>query len=387
MLLADNSGLMPLRANGLLKAARRIVVKVGSSLVTNEGRGLDEVAIGQWSEQLAALVKDGRELIMVSSGAVAEGMKRLGWTVRPKEINELQAAAAVGQMGLVQVYETKLREHGVGSAQVLLTHADLADRERYLNARSTLLTLLQLGVVPVINENDTVVNDEIKFGDNDTLGALVANLVEADVLVILTDQKGLYTADPRRDPSAQFVHEARAGDPLLETMAGGAGSGIGKGGMITKILAAKRAAGSGASTVIAWGREPQVLLRLCEGEAIGTCLVANTPKNQARKRWMSDHLQLRGSVLVDDGAVGKIVGEGKSLLPIGMTGVEGDFSRGDVIAVRDGRGAEVARGLANYASTEARLLCRKASTDFERLLGYAAEPEMIHRDNMVLARV
>ena len=387
MLLADNTGLMTLRTNGPLKAARRIVVKVGSSLVTNEGRGLDEVAIGQWSEQLAALVKDGRELIMVSSGAVAEGMKRLGWTVRPKEINELQAAAAVGQMGLVQMYETKLREHGVGSAQVLLTHADLADRERYLNARSTLLTLLQLGVVPVINENDTVVNDEIKFGDNDTLGALVANLVEADVLVILTDQKGLYTADPRRDPAAQFVHEARAGDPQLETMAGGAGSGIGKGGMITKILAAKRAAGSGASTVIAWGREPQELIRLCEGEAIGTCLVANTPKNQARKRWMSDHLQLRGAVVVDDGAVGKIVGEGKSLLPIGMTGVDGDFSRGDVIAVRDGRGVEVARGLANYASSEARLLCRKSSADFERLLGYAAEPEMIHRDNMVLARV
>ncbi|MDZ4281741.1 MAG: glutamate 5-kinase [Hydrogenophaga sp.] len=387
MLLADNTGLMPLRVNSALKAARRIVVKVGSSLVTNEGRGLDEEAIGQWSEQLAALVKDGRELIMVSSGAVAEGMKRLGWTVRPKEINELQAAAAVGQMGLVQMYETKLREHGVGSAQVLLTHADLADRERYLNARSTLLTLLQLGVVPVINENDTVVNDEIKFGDNDTLGALVANLVEADVLVILTDQKGLYTADPRRDPAAQFVHEARAGDPQLETMAGGAGSGIGKGGMITKILAAKRAAGSGASTVIAWGREPRVLIRLCEGEAIGTCLVANTPKNQARKRWMSDHLQLRGAVLVDDGAVGKIVGEGKSLLPIGMTAVDGDFSRGDVIAVRDGRGVEVARGLANYASSEARLLCRKSSADFERLLGYAAEPEMIHRDNMVLARL
>ncbi|MDO8889520.1 glutamate 5-kinase [Hydrogenophaga sp.] len=387
MLLADNTGLMPLRVNSALKTARRIVVKVGSSLVTNEGRGLDEEAIGQWSEQLAALVKDGRELIMVSSGAVAEGMKRLGWTVRPKEINELQAAAAVGQMGLVQMYETKLREHGVGSAQVLLTHADLADRERYLNARSTLLTLLQLGVVPVINENDTVVNDEIKFGDNDTLGALVANLVEADVLVILTDQKGLYTADPRRDPAAQFVHEARAGDPQLETMAGGAGSGIGKGGMITKILAAKRAAGSGASTVIAWGREPRVLIRLCEGEAIGTCLVANTPKNQARKRWMSDHLQLRGAVLVDDGAVGKIVGEGKSLLPIGMTAVDGDFSRGDVIAVRDGRGVEVARGLANYASSEARLLCRKSSADFERLLGYAAEPEMIHRDNMVLARL
>jgi glutamate 5-kinase len=371
---------------GVFKSARRIVVKVGSSLVTNEGRGLDEEAIGQWSEQLAALVQQGLELIMVSSGAVAEGMKRLGWSVRPKEINELQAAAAVGQMGLVQMYESKLSACGVGSAQVLLTHADLADRERYLNARSTLLTLLQLGVVPVINENDTVVNDEIKFGDNDTLGALVANLVEADVLVILTDQKGLYTADPRRDPTARFVDLARAGDPELETMAGGAGSGIGKGGMITKILAAKRAAGSGASTVIAWGREPQVLLRLCAGEAIGTCLVAGTPKNQARKRWMADHLQLRGSVRVDDGAVQKILGEGKSLLPIGMTAVEGDFSRGDVIAVRDGAGQEIARGLANYASSEARLLCRKSSSDFERLLGYVAESEMIHRDNLVLSR-
>ena len=370
----------------VLKAARRIVVKVGSSLVTNEGRGLDEQAIGQWSQELAALVQQGRELIMVSSGAVAEGMKRLGWTTRPKEIHELQAAAAVGQMGLVQMYETKLRECGVGSAQVLLTHADLADRERYLNARSTLLTLLQLGVVPVINENDTVVNDEIKFGDNDTLGALVANLVEADALVILTDQKGLYTADPRRDPAAQFVHLARAGDPQLEAMAGGAGSGIGKGGMITKILAAKRAAGSGASTVIAWGREPRVLQRLCEGEAIGTCLVAQTAKQQARKQWMADHLQMRGSVVVDDGAVEKIVGEGKSLLPIGMTAVEGDFSRGDVIAVRGPDGSEIARGLANYASPEARLICRKSSGDFERLLGYAAEPEMIHRDNLVLAR-
>lgn len=370
----------------VVKGARRVVVKVGSSLVTNEGRGLDEQAIGHWSQQLAALVKQGRELIMVSSGAVAEGMKRLGWATRPKEVHELQAAAAVGQMGLVQMYETKLRECGVGSAQVLLTHADLADRERYLNARSTLLTLLQLGVVPVINENDTVVNDEIKFGDNDTLGALVANLVEADALIILTDQKGLYTADPRKDSAARFVHLGRAGDPQLEAMAGGAGSGIGKGGMITKILAAKRAAGSGASTVIAWGREPRVLERLCEGEAIGTCLVAQTAKQQARKQWMADHLQLRGAVVVDDGAVGKIVGEGKSLLPIGMTGVVGEFSRGDVIAIRDSRGNEVARGLANYASPEARLICRKSSQDFERLLGYAAEPEMIHRDNLVLIR-
>ena len=371
--------------NEILKHARRIVVKVGSSLVTNEGKGVDAEAIGNWCRQMAALAADGREVIMVSSGAIAEGMKRLGWTSRPKELHELQAAAAVGQMGLAQMYETKLREEGMGSAQVLLTHADLADRERYLNARSTLLTLLRLGVVPVINENDTVVNDEIKFGDNDTLGALVANLVEADALIILTDQKGLYTADPRRDPAAQFVHEAKAGDPALEAMAGGAGSSIGKGGMITKILAAKRAAGSGASTVIAWGREPDVLLRLVGGEPLGTLLVAQTQKKQARKQWMADHLQLRGSVVVDAGAAAKVRDEGKSLLPIGMTAVEGDFSRGDVIAVRDVSGVEIARGLANYAAAEARLLCRKPSTEFEKLLGYVAEPEMVHRDNLVLA--
>lgn len=370
----------------LLQQAHRIVVKVGSSLVTDEGRGLDEQAIGHWCQQLATLVKQGREVIMVSSGAVAEGMKRLGWSVRPKEVHELQAAAAVGQMGLVQMYETKLRESHIGSAQVLLTHADLADRERYLNARSTLLTLLQLGVVPVINENDTVVNDEIKFGDNDTLGALVANLVEADVLIILTDQKGLFAADPRRDPAATFVHAARAGDVELERMAGGAGSGIGKGGMITKILAAKRAAGSGASTVIAWGREPNVLLRLADGEPIGTWLLAQTPKNQARKRWMADHLQMRGSVTVDVGAALKLQDEGKSLLPIGVLSVEGDFSRGDVIAIRVSSGQEIARGLANYASAEARLICRKPSSDFERLLGYVAEAEMVHRTNLVLTR-
>ncbi|MGJ7521943.1 glutamate 5-kinase [Variovorax sp. LT1P1] len=371
-------------ASNALRDARRIVVKVGSSLVTNEGRGLDEQAIGEWCRQLAALMRDGREVVMVSSGAIAEGMKRLGWRTRPREVHELQAAAAVGQMGLAQMYETKLRENGVGSAQVLLTHADLADRERYLNARTTLRTLLGLGVVPVINENDTVVNDEIKFGDNDTLGALVANLVEADALVILTDQKGLYTADPRKHPEAQFVHEALAGDLALEAMAGGVGSAIGSGGMITKILAAKRAAGSGASTVIAWGREPDALLRLVRGEPIGTLLVAQTAKHQARKRWMADHLQLRGSVTVDAGAAVKVRSEGKSLLPIGMTGIEGDFSRGDVIAVRDPHGVELARGLANYSSAEARLLCRKPSGEFERLLGYAAEPEMVHRDNMVL---
>ena len=368
----------------VLRDARRIVVKVGSSLVTNEGRGLDEQAIGEWCRQLSALVRDGREVIMVSSGAIAEGMKRLGWTTRPHELHELQAAAAVGQMGLAQMYETKLRENGLGSAQVLLTHADLADRERYLNARSTLLTLLTHGVLPVINENDTVVNDEIKFGDNDTLGALVANLVEADALIILTDQKGLYTEDPRQNSNATFVHEAKAGDPTLEAMAGGAGSSIGKGGMITKILAAKRAAGSGASTVIAWGREPEALIRLSQGEAIGTLLLAPTQKQQAKKQWMADHLQLRGSVSIDEGAVRKLQSEGKSLLPIGMSTVEGDFSRGEVIAILDSQGLEIARGLANYAAAEARLLCRKPSSEIQTILGYVAEPEMVHRDNLVL---
>ncbi|MDH4482049.1 MAG: glutamate 5-kinase [Rhodoferax sp.] len=370
----------------VLRDAKRVVVKVGSSLVTNEGRGLDEAAIGEWCRQMAQLVRGGVEIIMVSSGAIAEGMKRLGWVTRPSAIHELQAAAAVGQMGLAQMYETKLRESGLGSAQVLLTHADLADRERYLNARSTLLTLLKLGVVPVINENDTVVNDEIKFGDNDTLGALVANLVEADALVILTDQKGLFTADPRKDASARFVDQAQAGDPALEVMAGGAGSSLGRGGMITKILAAKRAAGSGASTVIAWGREPDALIRLSRGEAIGTLLVAPTQKTQARKQWMADHLQMRGAVVVDAGAAAKVRDEGKSLLPIGMVQVDGDFSRGDVIGVRDPSGLEIARGLANYSSAEARLLCRKPSSEFEALLGYAAEPEMLHRDNLVLMR-
>ncbi|MDR2128192.1 MAG: glutamate 5-kinase [Burkholderiaceae bacterium] len=382
-----------------LRDARRIVVKVGSSLVTNEGRGLDEAAIGQWCRQLALLVhgdgsgdgaaasggSGGREVLMVSSGAIAEGIKRLGWTKRPGLLNELQAAAAVGQMGLAQMYESKLREHGLRSAQVLLTHADLSNRERYLNARSTLLTLLRHGVVPVINENDTVVNEEIKFGDNDTLGALVANLVEADLLVILTDQQGLYDSDPRHNPQARFVHEARALDPQLEKMAGGAGSSVGKGGMLTKILAARRAAGSGACTVIACGREPDALLRLLtRGERIGTLLTAPHTRNQARKQWMADHLQLLGALSVDDGAAAKLRGEGKSLLPIGMTAVRGAFARGDVVAICDAAGREIARGLANYSSAEARLLCRKPSSQIAALLGYTAELEMVHRDNLVL---
>ncbi len=368
-----------------LRNARRIVVKVGSSLVTNEGRGVDAEAVGNWCRQMAVLAGQGREVVMVSSGAIAEGMKRLKWSVRPKEVHELQAAAAVGQMGLAQIYESKLSEYGMGSAQVLLTHADLADRERYLNARSTLLTLLSHKVIPVINENDTVVVDEIKFGDNDTLGALVANLVDADALVILTDQRGLYSADPRKDPNARFIDEARAGAPELERMAGGSGSSIGRGGMLTKILAAKRAASSGASTVIAYGRETDVLVRLVGGEAIGTALIAPTQKLAARKQWMVDHLQLRGAVLVDAGAAHKVRDEGKSLLPIGVTEVQGEFHRGDVIAVRGPDGTELARGLSNYGSSEARLIARRPSSEFEKLLGYTAEPELIHRDNLVLA--
>jgi glutamate 5-kinase len=371
-------------SDAVLQGAKRVVVKVGSSLVTNEGRGVDAQAIGNWSRQLALLAQQGREMVMVSSGAIAEGMQRLGWTTRPTVVHELQAAAAVGQMGLVQMYETRLREHGMASAQVLLTHADLADRERYLNARSTLLTLLSLKVIPVINENDTVVNDEIRFGDNDTLGALVANLVDADAYVILTDQRGLYAEDPRKNPQARFVDQATAGDPALEAMAGGAGSSLGRGGMLTKILAAKRAAGSGTSTVIAYGRETDVLLRLAAGEKIGTHLVAGTAKMAARKRWMVDQLQLRGAVCVDEGAVHKVRDEGKSLLPIGVHEVQGEFVRGDVIAVRTLQGKELARGLANYSAAEARLIARKPSAQIADLLGYSNEPELIHRTNLVL---
>lgn len=371
-------------AKQLLQQAHRIVVKVGSTLVTNEGKGLDEGAIDEWSRQLAALITSGREVIMVSSGAIAEGMCRLGWPKRPKKIAQLQAAAAVGQMGLAQMYETKLKKYGVKSAQILLTHADLADRERYLNARATLLELLELGVVPVINENDTVVNDEIKFGDNDTLGALVVNLIEADLLVILTDQKGLYSADPRKDPSAQLIVEATAGDLALEKMAGGSGSDIGKGGMLTKVLAAKRAAGSGASTVIAWGREDNVLERLIKGDYSGSMLIAKTHKTLARKQWIADHLQVRGFVQVDDGAATKLLHDGKSLLPVGITSVSGDFVRGDVINVLNMKGQEIARGLANYAAPEARLIAKHPSVEIEQLIGYVAEPEMIHRDNMVV---
>ncbi len=367
-----------------LRQARRIVVKIGSSLLTNAGAGLDRAAIGDWVRQVAALRSRGIEVLVVSSGAIAEGLKRLGWARRPKAVNELQAAAAVGQMGLVQMWESCFAEVGLHTAQVLLTHEDLGDRRRYLNARSTLKTLVALGTVPIINENDTVVVDEIRFGDNDTLGALVTNLIEADALVILTDQKGLYSADPRRDPAAELVPRAIAGDPALERMAGGAGSALGSGGMITKVLAARRAARSGAHTAIVWGREPDVLLRLFGGEAIGTLLAARTQPVAARKQWLADHLKPSGRITLDAGAVKALVQDGKSLLPIGATAVEGHFERGEVVSLAGPDGREIARGLVNYAATETARILRKPTSEIEAVLGYLSEPELIHRDNLVV---
>ncbi|MEO9384915.1 glutamate 5-kinase [Chromobacterium phragmitis] len=369
--------------HSVIHASDRIVVKVGSSLVTNDGRGLDLNALARWAEEVAELKRRGKQVVLVSSGAIAEGCQRLGWTVRPKGVHELQAAAAVGQMGLCQAYESAFRSFGLRTAQILLTHEDLADRTRYLNARSTLVSLLNLNVVPIINENDTVVTSEIRFGDNDTLGALVTNLIEADALVILTDQKGLYSADPRKHPDAEFIHEAEAGDGRLEEMAGGAGSSVGTGGMITKILAAKRAARSGAATVIASGRESHVLSRLADGEAIGTQLVAATNRMAARKQWLADHLKLAGRLLLDDGAALAIRERGTSLLPVGVSAVEGDFLRGEAVACVDAAGNEVARGLVNYSSDEARQIMRKSTREIESALGYIVEPELIHRDNMV----
>jgi glutamate 5-kinase len=373
-----------LEFKSLLVDAKVIVVKVGSSLVTNDGNGLDKLAIAAWATQIANLVAQGKQVILVSSGAVAEGMQRLGWKKRPTAVNELQAAAAVGQMGLVQMYESCFSQHQLHTAQLLLTHDDLADRKRYLNARSTLRTLLDLKVIPIINENDTVVTDEIRFGDNDTLGSLVANLIEADALVILTDQRGLYSADPRQDKQARFIDHALAGDVALEKMAGGAGSSVGTGGMLTKVLAAKRASRSGAHTIIASGREADVLVRLAAGERIGTHLQTTEMKTTARKQWLADHLQLRGKLSLDAGAIKVLKLEGKSLLAIGVTAVEGHFERGEVVACCDAEGHEIARGLVNYSSAEALRIMRQPSADIEKILGYVEASELIHRDNLVL---
>jgi glutamate 5-kinase len=368
----------------VLSEAKRLVVKFGSGLVTNQGRGLDHAALAVWAEQIAELRHTGREVIMVSSGAIAEGMQRLGWKKRPRALHELQAAAAVGQMGLIEVYESCFRKHGLITSQILLTHEDLADRKRYLNARSTLRTLLALGVIPIINENDTVASDEIRFGDNDTLAAMVTNLIEADALIILTDQGGLYSSDPRKDPRATLIAEAQADDPKLEAMAGGTGSAIALGGMLTKVVAARRAARSGAHTVIASGHENDVLLRLARGERLGTQLVARSATLAARKQWLADHLQVRGSLVLDAGAVKALKIDGKSLLAIGVHEATGDFERGEVVSCLDDSRREIARGLINYNAAETRRILRTPSHEFETKLGYVDEPELIHRDNLVL---
>lgn len=368
----------------LLQNSKAFVVKVGSSLVTKEGEGLDRVAIKAWVAQISDLAKQGKRIVLVSSGAVAEGMQRLGWTKRPVEVHELQAAAAVGQMGLIQTYESCFSEHGLHTAQVLLTHADLVNRKRYLNARTTLKTLLDLNVIPIINENDTVVTDEIRFGDNDTLAALVANLMEVDALVLLTDQQGLFTADPRKDKNATFINFETAGNPALEKMASGAGSSVGTGGMLTKLLAAKRASHAGVHTIIASGLEKNILLRLSDGEAIGTHLKSTKTKTVAKKQWLADHLRTDGKLVLDAGAISALETEGKSLLSIGVKEVLGNFERGDVVACIDIAGKELARGIVNYNSQEVGRIKGHASRQIEKILGYVDESELIHRDNLVL---
>jgi len=365
--------------------ARRWVVKVGSSLLTNDGAGLDYELMALWVEQIQRLRARDIEVVLVSSGAVSEGMKRLGWSERPHALHEQQAAAAVGQMGLVQAYESCFQKHGLHTAQILLTHDDLADRQRYLNARSTLRTLLKLGVVPIVNENDTVAVEEIRFGDNDTLAGLVTNLIEAELLVMLTDQVGMYDSDPRNNPGAKFIHEAQAGDPELEGMASGGGSGrLGRGGMLTKVRAAERAARSGALSIIASGRESDVLAKIADGEQLGTMVVPTAEPLVARKQWLASQLNLSGKLVLDDGAVDVLKRSGGSLLAVGVSLVEGSFHRGDVVACVDRQGKEIARGLINYSAQESRKIQGQPSEQIEALLGYVDEAELIHRDNLVL---
>lgn len=367
-----------------ISKTKRWVVKIGSALLTNEGRGLNQAGIATWVEQLAVLRKQGHEVVLVSSGSVAEGMSRLGWSSRPHALHELQAAAAVGQMGLVQAYESCFQRHGMHTAQVLLTHDDLSNRGRYINARSTLRTLLDLGVIPIINENDTVVTDEIRFGDNDTLGALVANLIEAELLVILTDQDGLCDKDPRQNADAKLIHQTPVNAPELEIMASGAGGALGRGGMLTKVRAARLAARSGSATVIAAGREDNVLLRLAGGEELGTLFVPDQIPIAARKQWLAGHLQVRGTLTLDAGAVKVLRDSGKSLLPVGVKDLSGEFLRGEMVSCIDEAGNEVARGLVNYSAQDTRRIQGQPSSRIEELLGYVDEPELIHRDNLVL---
>lgn len=366
------------------KSVKRIVIKIGSSLLTKGGRGLDKIAIADWVLQMATLRKQGVDVILVSSGSVAKGVWRLGLKARPTTLHELQAAAAVGQMGLVRTFDDNFQQHGLHAAQILLTHDDLSNRQRYLNARSTLLTLLDFGVVPVINENDTVATEEIRFGDNDTLAALVANLVEADLLIILTDQKGLFTADPSVNPNATLISEIHVDDDRLESMAGDSRSGLGRGGMSTKVRAARLAARSGAATVVAAGATVDVINVVLRGDEIGTHFLPNLEPLAARKQWLAGQLQVKGQLVLDDGAVKMLKNNGKSLLAVGVKWATGEFERGELVSCLDLNGIEVARGLVNYGSEETRLIAGKNSTEFEALLGYADDAELIHRDNLVL---
>ncbi len=367
-----------------IKNTKRWVVKIGSALLTNNGLGIDRTFILNLVEQIVSLRECGIEVILVSSGSVAEGMKRLNWGARPSKVHELQAAAAVGQMGLIKAYESKFNKHGIHTAQILLTHDDLSNRQRYLNARSALRSLLQHGVVPVVNENDTVITDEIRFGDNDTLAALVANLVEADVLVILTDQTGLYDKDPRANSDAKLIKLGNAGDLNLEKMSSGGAGKFGTGGMLTKVKAAGRAAKSGSSTVIAFGHEKDVLKRIFVGNNIGTLLVPQCAPLDARKQWLANHMQVCGVVVIDQGAVRVLRSSGKSLLPVGVVSVGGEFRRGDVVSCVDENEIEIARGLVNYSAEDAAKITKKSSDKIESILGFLDEEELIHRDNMVL---
>lgn len=367
-----------------IRTTRRWIVKIGSALLTRDGEGLDRAALADWAGQIARLRKQGIEIVLVSSGAVAEGMSRMGWKQKPKALFEKQAAAAIGQMSLIHAYEVNFQEHGYLAAQVLLTHDDLANRRRYLNARNTLRTLVELGTIPVINENDTVAAEEIRLGDNDTLGALVANLVEAELLVILTDQKGLYDKDPRKFADAQLISSGRANDENFLEYAGGAGTAIGSGGMRTKVLAARRAATSGCATVIASGREANVLERLYAGENLGSLLLPDQAPLAARKQWIASQLQSRGQLWLDTGAAQAIQRTGGSLLPVGVVKVEGEFEQGEVVSCFSPEGKLLAKGLVNYSSEEAERIKRKPSREIEGILGYIDAPELIHRDNLVL---
>ena len=370
----------------ITRDAKRWVIKIGSALLTNDGAGLDRQAIDGWVEQIAQLLAKGNEVVLVSSGAIAEGIVRLGWTTRPESIHELQAAAAVGQMGLIQAYESSFKRYDRHTAQILLDHDDLASRQRYLNARGALQTLIGLNVVPIVNENDTVVTDEIRFGDNDSLAALVANLIDADMLVILTDKDGLYDANPDNNPNAQLVSEAMADDSSLDALAGGSSGSLGRGGMITKLQAARLAARSGCSTVIAGGRNQQILHQVAAGENVGTLLSASQKPLAARKQWLAGQLQVKGKLILDAGAVKVLSEQGRSLLAVGVSAVQGKFTRGELVSCMDSHGVEIARGLVNYNSDEANRIKGQSTEAIPKILGYRDDDELIHRDNLVISR-